>query len=40
MEFLYLKIPPNVAEGFLMSLLDILVIFIIFPELFFIPEPV
>ena len=38
MEFLLVKAPPNIAEGFLMSLLDILVIFINFPELFSIPE--
>ena len=34
MEFLLVKAPPNIAEDFLMSLLDILAIFINFPELF------
>ena len=35
MEFLVVKAPPNIAEGFLMSLLNILAMFINFPELFF-----
>ena len=35
MGVLFVKAPPNIAEDFLMSLLDILVIFINFPELFY-----
>ena len=35
MEFILVKAPPNIAEDFLMSLLDILVIYINFPELFY-----
>ena len=35
MEFLLVKAPPNIAEDFLMSLFDILVIFINFSELFY-----
>ena len=35
MEFVLVKAPPNTAEDFLMSLLDILFIFTNFPELFY-----